>query len=79
MKVFLLHPVTRSYIYLKWKKTASLFYAIDVILYVFFVFFLSLFAMMVPNPLSETCEFFLQLVYNLQLFHHSEVMFHCRY
>ena len=50
------HPVVSSYIYLKWKKVGAKFYAINLMAYVFFIFFLSLYAMTVNHPLSESCK-----------------------
>lgn len=53
----LTHPVIKSYLNWKWITLGSVYYGVNVFVYIVFVACLSLFALTVNNPLDDICKF----------------------
>ena len=53
----LLHPVVGSLLHYKWNKFGRHGYYLNLFTYILMLFFLNLYALLLENPLSETCKY----------------------
>ena len=50
------HPVVRSYLHLKWNALGFHFYFFNLFMYALFLLCLSVFSLVVNNPLGDICK-----------------------